>query len=192
MGQVERWNMLPFQVAAQMTGGKRSNFAFLDEVLWYVGSSLTKGDYPDSTDERTGEFALMYEEIGDERKFIKWWWRLVPSKEYSRLLKNSWTADEIETGINWDIVVTDIAQQSAKEQEQRLFLGTVFSLAPSGKYYTMWANNNVSLSEALQDRVFFEKLELEASAHNMWVEHGDDPCDIFVVKSQDPTTEETE
>jgi len=56
----------------------------------------------------------------------------------------------METGINWDAVKVEICGQPwvydkfERQYTRSLFLGTVFSLMPSGKYYTPWANSNVA------------------------------------------------
>ena len=62
-----------------------------------------------------------------------------------------------------------------------IFLGTVFALTPSGKYYMPWACSNVTEEEANKDEAWFEALEAVASEYDGWVESGEgDPCDIFV------------
>jgi hypothetical protein len=69
------------------------------------------------------------------------------------------------------------------------FLGTVFTLYPSGKFYTPWANSNVSIVEAAKDAIFQECLEYTAEKQGCFVESGEgDPCDIFlsrVVESEE-------
>lgn len=62
----------------------------------------------------------------------------------------------------------------------REFLGTVFALYPSGKYYTPFANSNVTEAEAAKDERFGAALEEIAQKHGGWIESGEgDPCDIF-------------
>jgi hypothetical protein len=59
------------------------------------------------------------------------------------------------------------------------FLGTVFALTPSGKYYMPWCTN-VTEEEADQDSLWFEALESIAETHGLTIESGEgDPCDIF-------------
>lgn len=91
---------------------------------------------------------------------------------------------------------------------RRTFLGTVFALMPSGKYYTPFAASNVAecprckgtgtsaktgrtckfcmgyeSREAYEDAVWMETAEDEASAHDAWVESGEgDPCDLFLCR----------
>lgn len=65
-------------------------------------------------------------------------------------------------------------------EKESCFLGTVFSIMPSGKYYMPWANSNVTESEAYRDEVFMEVLEEIAHKHGGYIEAGEgDPCDLF-------------
>jgi hypothetical protein len=55
---------------------------------------------------------------------------------------------EATTGVDWDAVRASLDGEPWEEVEpgrweRRVFLGTVFRLYPSGKYYTPWANSNV-------------------------------------------------
>jgi len=62
-----------------------------------------------------------------------------------------------------------------------IFLGTVFVLTPSGKYYMPWACSNVTEEEALEDALWYEALEAVAESYDGWIESGEgDPCDLFV------------
>lgn len=66
---------------------------------------------------------------------------------------------------------------------RRIFLGTRMALTPSGKYYTSWANSNVTQEEAEADEAWFEGVEAELATINATLESGaDDPCDLFVVE----------
>lgn len=61
----------------------------------------------------------------------------------------------IKTNIDWDVVKAEMESQEwadqsdygAEGQQRSVFLGTVFSLYPSGKFYTPWANSNLDLCE---------------------------------------------
>lgn len=84
-----------------------------------------------------------------------------------------------------------------------VFLGTVFSLCPSGKYYMPFACSNVEpcnhchgegcdfcgwqgSREAYEDTLFYEYLESYAGKIGAWVENGEgDPCDIFLVREKE-------
>lgn len=62
------------------------------------------------------------------------------------------------------------------------YLGTVFSLTPSGKYYTPWACSNVEEEEAEEDAEYFEAWEEFLSGTGASLESGEgDPCDLFLV-----------
>lgn len=61
--------------------------------------------------------------------------------------KRVWDMDEIRK---------EMAEQEWEEvdkwtKERRVFLGTVFALYPSGKYYTPFANSNVEICESCAD-----------------------------------------
>ena len=98
--------------------------------------------------------------------------------------------DTWETGEDWE-----------GNKIKSYFLGTVFCLYPSGKYYMPFACSNVELCpkckgegcdfcghlgsrEAFEDSVFTENLEHYASKHNCWIQSGEgNPCDVFLCKS---------
>lgn len=55
----------------------------------------------------------------------------------------------INTGIDWKLVKKEIKKAELQEnmygeKEKCIYLGSVMSLAPSGKYYTWYANSNVN------------------------------------------------
>lgn len=60
------------------------------------------------------------------------------------------------------------------------FLGTVFALSPSGKYYTPFACSNIDDIDAILDSAFYAALDNVAESFDGWIESGDgDPCDLF-------------
>ncbi len=62
-----------------------------------------------------------------------------------------------------------------------VFLGSVMSLTPSGKYYTPWACGNVDEEEVHEDEEWWEELEKTAHEHGLFITSGEgDPTDIFV------------
>lgn len=73
------------------------------------------------------------------------------------------------------------------DQEARwAFLGTVFSLYPSGKYYTPYACSNVTPEEAEADAEWLEQQEQEAVKYGLTIESGEgDPCDLFAAEYRD-------
>ncbi len=67
-----------------------------------------------------------------------------------------------------------------------LYIGTVFNIMPSGKYYMPFACSNVSAKEALLDEIYMEVFDAVLLEHDMWLQPGEgDPCDMFVCKSID-------
>jgi hypothetical protein len=67
------------------------------------------------------------------------------------------------------------------------YLGSVMSLMPSGKYYTAWANSNVTEKEAERDERERERMESAANEVGAWLESGEgDPTDIFLCWSCPP------
>ena len=62
-----------------------------------------------------------------------------------------------------------------------VFIGTVFALTPSGKYYVPWASSNVTDEEAEKDAAWYEALEELCSEHGLYLTSGEgDPCDLFI------------
>ena len=94
-------------------------------------------------------------------------------------------------GWNWEGIKNDILKNSNDPdivevdeydgtKRASTFLGTVFNIMPSGKYYMPWACSNVTAREAYRDEVFSEVLEAIAGQHGMYLFSGEgDPCDIF-------------
>jgi hypothetical protein len=61
----------------------------------------------------------------------------------------------------------------------RCFLGTVFAVMPSGKYYMPWTSNQTR-SDETRDGAYMEALEDFLSQAGCWLESGEgDPCDMF-------------
>jgi hypothetical protein len=61
------------------------------------------------------------------------------------------------------------------------YIGTVFHIMPSGKYWQWSADNNVTRIEKIKDLAFWGALQMEAKSRNMWVEPSEhDPRDLFV------------
>jgi len=66
------------------------------------------------------------------------------------------------------------------------FLGTVFSIMPSGKYWTWWASSNVDDEEMKADADYLEALEEEAGELGLFIFNGEgDPCDMFAGRTYD-------
>ena len=66
------------------------------------------------------------------------------------------------------------------------FLGSVFALYPSGKYYMPWCTNQ-TIKDMVRDQAYNDALEEVAESNGMWITCGEgDPCDIFAQLAIDP------
>ena len=87
----------------------------------------------------------------------------------------------------FDLVNLKTALDEADEQEdmdgyivKRVFLGTVFELTPSGKYYTPFASSNATEEEIAKDKKWYMQADIELDHIGAYLEPGDtDPCDLF-------------
>ena len=93
------------------------------------------------------------------------------------------------TGIDWDRVQAALDSEGQEYTDEcgnrikSLFLGSVFSLTPSGKYYTPFAAGNVEPEEAEADQAWFAAVDQEASQHGLSVQSAEgNPSDLLVVK----------
>ena len=69
------------------------------------------------------------------------------------------------------------------EPAKVVFLGTVFNLTPSGKYYTPFAHSNITEGEAEEDTDWWVEMEKLAAGYGLFLTPGEgDPCDIMVGK----------
>jgi len=96
----------------------------------------------------------------------------------------------MRTGIKWDDVKQWMQSEKFEEEEdgsfRRVYLGTVFTLSPSGKFYMPWARSNVTEEEAAKDEEFYDALHEEAEEHGYFIQSGEgDPCDIFVTEAKE-------
>jgi hypothetical protein len=98
-------------------------------------------------------------------------------------LRRGRTDVTVETGYAW-------AGAAEFGYESTFFLGTVFNLTPSGKYYMPWACSNVTIAEAERDARWFEALEKVCDKYGLYTRSGEgDPCDIFVAMGVDADDE---
>lgn len=68
---------------------------------------------------------------------------------------------------------------------RRLWIGTVFGVMPSGKYYMPWTTNQNQKDEQA-DGSFLERLEGMLNRAGCGLENGEgDPCDMYVVEYRD-------
>lgn len=72
-------------------------------------------------------------------------------------------------------------EDSFSEPYGSVYLGTVMSIMPSGKYWTCWACSNVTEKEELADEAYNDILNECAEAAGGWIESGlnGDLCDLF-------------
>jgi hypothetical protein len=62
-----------------------------------------------------------------------------------------------------------------------VYLGTVFELTPSGKFYMPWCSN-VTEEETLEDDEWYDEARYELLQIGAELENGEgDPCDLFAV-----------
>ena len=76
----------------------------------------------------------------------------------------------------------DVAEPFERDGEiyKAVFLGTVFSLCSSGKYYMPWACSNVTEKEADQDERWVEKAEAELDTIDAFLTSGEGSAtDLF-------------
>lgn len=77
----------------------------------------------------------------------------------------------------------DFQDDPEHNEVRRVFLGTVFVLTPSGKYYTPWACSNVTEAEAEKDERWYEQAREELESIGLSLESGEgDPCDLFAAE----------
>jgi len=76
---------------------------------------------------------------------------------------------------------SEVIEDYDGNKSKMVFLGTVFSLYPSGKFYMPWACSNVEEWEAELDEIFREALDKEAESIGCWITCGEgDACDVFI------------
>lgn len=108
----------------------------------------------------------------------------------------------IRTAVDQEPWVPDEADPENIER-RGIFLGTVTSLTPSGKYHTFFACSNLSKcvkckgtgcdrcggfgsAEAWDDAQWYEDATKNLDALGLGLEHGEaDPCDVFVTEYRD-------
>lgn len=92
----------------------------------------------------------------------------------------------MNTGLKFDAIKVELEKAEWEQDEEpdrevrRIFLGTVFALAPSGKYYMPWACSNVTEEEAEEDEKWRDAVEAELNKFDAHIASGEgDPCDLF-------------
>jgi hypothetical protein len=89
--------------------------------------------------------------------------------------------------IDWEGIKRELNQVAEPFKDEcgntvkAIFLGSVFSLTPSGKYYTPWACGNVDEEDVKDDQEWWEALEKKAHENGLYITSGEgDPTDIIV------------
>lgn len=117
--------------------------------------------------------------------------------EYREQIENKW---------KWDYIISELEARFEEylmnEYEVKdygedpcygIFVGTVFNMTPSGKYYLPFACSNVTIKEALKDEIFWSALEDVLEEKELFWQSGEgDPCDVFFCKCLDRVDEEEE
>jgi hypothetical protein len=94
-------------------------------------------------------------------------------REYLAEINESLDYAKVKANLVWD---TD----EDGEAVASCYLGTVFDLFPSGKFYAVYARSNASDIDVLLDSAFGNALLAWSILHGGYSAHGeDDPCDIF-------------
>lgn len=87
-------------------------------------------------------------------------------------------------------LATEPYEDECGNKVKAIFLGSVFSMTPSGKYYTPWACSNVDEKEAEEDQEWWEALEKKAGENGLFITSGEgDPTDIVVGMAVDEAQE---
>lgn len=98
----------------------------------------------------------------------------------------------MDTGLNFEKIREEIDKQPWEQsdepdrEERRLFLGTVFALTPSGKFYTPRACSNVTEKEAEVDQKWYDAVSEGLEKVGLYLQHGEgDPCDLLAGEIRD-------
>jgi hypothetical protein len=109
------------------------------------------------------------------------YWRFIERDKKYTSLGSKFALDCIESFTGELIEDTDNLYAEDDFKYYADFIGTVFYVMPSGKFYMPWACSNITWLEAAQDHCFREGLESELDKHGFWLESGEgDPCDLFI------------
>lgn len=92
-------------------------------------------------------------------------------------------AEQMPTLVAWNLARLDCYDNPDPDDPTigSCFLGSVFAIMPSGKYWVWWACSNVSRDEIARDYGYRKALDQEAESRNMWIENSEyDPCDLLI------------
>lgn len=99
---------------------------------------------------------------------------------------------QIEKEYYWDKIDIQARENCYLDEEGNIiascFVGSVFSINPSGKYWTFWACSNVTRAEQTKDRAYNEALEEVLEEKGYFLSSGEgDLCDVFFQKVIEPS-----
>lgn len=70
--------------------------------------------------------------------------------------------------------------------QRTMYLGSILSVTPSGKFYTPFANSNVSVKEAAIDEIWWDYMRFQLEEENLFIESGEgDGLDLFLTRYYD-------
>jgi hypothetical protein len=97
--------------------------------------------------------------------------------------------EQINAEYNWDKIKEQIDAAEPQEDEflfdadcyyKCIFIGTVFNMTPSGKFYVPFARSNVTDKEGLKDEIWRETMEEILEEHDLYMMNGEGcSTDIF-------------
>jgi hypothetical protein len=103
------------------------------------------------------------------------------SNFYSDLLRQWDWKTLVEHAKTQPCVDCSLQRLEGQTPRHSLFLGSILTLSPSGKYYSAWANGNVTKAEAERDEAWFRAFDKVGEKFGFAVESGEgDPCDLFI------------
>lgn len=96
-----------------------------------------------------------------------WDWTHIKGDAISNPQEAEWPSDP-PTGFTW--------------------IGSVYAIMPSGKFYTFWTSNQTD-EDMARDQIFMECLESIAESHGMWLTEGGEDDHLYL-GCEMPTLEE--
>lgn len=101
-------------------------------------------------------------------------WREAKRKEYLEQIEQ-WDTDSLKADC-----LNNTFKDFEGDRRAETFLGTVFAIMPSGKYYMPWTSNQTRIDQE-KDSIFSETLESFLEEKGLYLTSGEgDPCDMFV------------
>jgi hypothetical protein len=177
-------------------GGDDSTFDYIpngiDTMLWIIKAFGTVFNYEDEYEDVFRVCLPPQQDCSPGGSFRDKFLKLATLLGYTKdeLINDAgyyeFEADEETELLDWDIIKYRIKEATIDCMDdgvpfKSIYVGSILNLTPSGKYYTPWANSNVTEREADIDRAWWERLEQEAEKHGLFIFCGEgDPTDIFV------------